>query len=219
MHYEILVEDQSGKRVLEEVVPKILPVNCTFSIFHYKGIGHIPKGLQPRLDPSKRVLLNQLPRILAGYGKKFASYPDNYRACVVVICDLDNRNFKDFLAELSQILFQCNPRPMGRFCLCIEEGEAWLLGHREAVEAAYPDAKQFVLDTYVPDSICGTWEVLADAVYQGGSTALLAKGKPEVGRMKSIWAVDIAPLLDVEENKSPSFQYFARSLQELKNEG
>ena len=42
----------------------------------------------------------------------------------------------------------------------IEESEAWLLGDREALIAAYPDINLEILDTYVQDSQCGTWELL-----------------------------------------------------------
>lgn len=215
MHFEILVEDQSGKVALEHLVPKIVPEECTYKISSYKGIGHIPKGLNSTLDPSKRVLLNQLPRLLSGYGKAFEGYPDEYRAAVIVVCDLDNRDLVPFLNELNEILENCNPRPEGCFCISIEEGEAWLLGHKEAVRTAYPRTKAAVLDSYQYDSICGTWEVLADATYPGGAKALLAKGKPEVGRQKSIWAEEISPLVDVAENKSPSFQFFVAALQGL----
>lgn len=55
---------------------------------------------------------------------------------------------------------------------CGEEIEAWLLGDRHALLSAYPHAKMHVLNTYVQDSICGTWEVLADAVYPGGTSKL-----------------------------------------------
>ncbi|OWY04104.1 DUF4276 family protein [Thioclava sp. IC9] len=217
MHFEFLVEDQSGKVALEGFLPNLLPPEVTYKIHSYKGIGHIPKNLKGKLDPAKRILLNRLPSLLAGYGKAFSKYPDEYDAAVILVCDLDDRNKRDFVAELNAILDACDPRPDTRFCLCVEEGEAWLLGHREAVETAYPLAKSSVLNGYENDSICGTWELLADAVFPGGASALIEKGKPEVGRMKSVWASEIAPLIDVDHNQSPSFQFFVRTLRELLN--
>lgn len=65
------------------------------------------------------------------------------------------------------------------------------------------------------DSICGTWECLADAVYPGGSSALSKKGKMAVGAEKSQWAEKITPNMDVTNNRSPSFAYFRRALLEL----
>ncbi|UUO14177.1 hypothetical protein [Dolichospermum heterosporum] len=88
MHFEILVEDVSGKTTLEILVPKIInPEQHTFNIHAYKGIGHIPKNLISNSDPKKRILLDQLPRLIQGYGKTFASYPPNYHAVLIIICD------------------------------------------------------------------------------------------------------------------------------------
>ncbi|QHG19998.1 hypothetical protein GJB62_14990 [Nostoc sp. ATCC 53789] len=70
MHFEILVEDISGKIALEILVPKIINTEQhTFNIHHYKGIGRIPKNLTSTSDPKKRILLDQLPRLIQGYGK------------------------------------------------------------------------------------------------------------------------------------------------------
>ncbi len=63
MHFEILVEDASGKIALESILEKILGQegqDHTYKIISYKGIGRIPK---------KRMLLNQLPQMLKAYGK------------------------------------------------------------------------------------------------------------------------------------------------------
>ena len=45
MHFEILVEDQSGKRALDIVVPKLVSADDTFGVKAYKGIGRIPRDL------------------------------------------------------------------------------------------------------------------------------------------------------------------------------
>ena len=215
MHFEILVEDQSGKRALDILVPKIVGPNHTFQIHSYKGIGHIPKNLKSEKEASKRILLAELPRILRGYGKTFASYPKNYSAAVILVCDLDNKCLKKFRQELFNILNNCTPQPQTRFCIAIEEGEAWFLGDIPAIKAAYPRAKDTVLKAYVNDSICGTWERLADAVYAGGATALSARGWQAVGAEKSQWAEKISPYMDVTNNISPSFNYFRQNLLDL----
>ena len=74
---------------------------------------------------------------------------------------------------------------------------------------------QRVLSGYKNDSICGTWEVLADAVYAGGSSALKKQRWWSVGREKFAWSKKIAPLMDVDNNASPSFCYFREKLREL----
>lgn len=215
VHFEILVEDQSGKKALDILVPRIIGPNHTFSIHSYKGIGRIPKNLGANQNAGKRILLDQLPRLLQGYGNAFAKYPADCPAAVVLICDLDDKCLKAFRQELFNILNDCNPQPETRFCIAIEEGEAWFLGDIPAVKSAYPKAKIAVLNAYKNDSICGTWERLADAVYNGGSAALSTKGWQAIGAEKSQWSEKISPHMDVATNASPSFVYFREKLLEL----
>jgi len=199
MHFEFLTEDQSSGRAMEILIPKLLGNEITYRVISYKGIGHIPEGLRPKSDANKRILLDRLPKILRGYGRT----PNC--GIIVVICDLDDKDKCRFLSELYEMLDNCNQFPTTFFCLSIEEFEAWYLGDLDAVRKAYPNAKNAVLNSYINDSICGTWELLADAVYKGGHQALSKKGWPTVGKQKSIWAVTISPHMNVEDNRSPSF--------------
>jgi len=215
MHFEILVEDQSGKKALDILVPKIIGDEHTFRVISYKGIGRIPKNLRESTDPSKRILLDHLPRLLRGYGKTYVNYSPDFSAAVIVICDLDNKNLNTFLEELQEVLKICNPQPKTRFCIAIEEGEAWFLGDIPAVKKAYPQAKNAILNAYVNDSICGTWELLADAIFPGGSQKLSVQGWQRVGAEKSAWSIKITPYMDVKNNKSQSFCFFDQTLKEL----
>ncbi len=215
MHFEILVEDQSGKKALEIIIPKIIGEQDTFKIHWYKGIGRIPKNLTPHSNPSKRILLSQFPKILKGYGETFAGYPKGYPAAVILVCDLDDKCLVEFRNQLFAILEECPQKPTTRFCFAIEEGEAWFLGDFEAIKSAYPKAKNSVLKGYINDSICGTWELLADAIYPGGSTKLSAKGWQAIGSEKSRWAERISPYMDVNDNNSPSFIHFKEKILEL----
>ncbi len=213
MHFEFLVEDQSGQAMLELLIPKLLAdAEHTVNIHSYRGIGRIPKGLKPGTEARKRILLDQLPKLLGGYGKVFQGYGDDYPAAVVVVCDLDDRDRAKFEAELRELVQKINPCPRHAFCLAIEEGEAWYLGDLTAVTTAYPKAKQQVLRSYVPDSICGTWEVLAEAVYPGGAAALSSEGWQRVGEEKSVWARTITPHIEPGRNLSPSFRGFVATV-------
>ncbi len=214
MHFEILVEDVSGERMLEQLMPKMLSATDTFKIHSYKGCGSIPQNLKTFQDPAKRILLDQLPRLLAGYGKNYQN--SSFSAAVIIVCDLDDRNRNSFTAELNNVLEHCNPAPVTRFCLAVEEGEAWLLGDKNAIYKAYPKAKRIVLDSYINDSICGTWEKLADALYRGGHVALKKLGYQTVGKEKTEWAGKIALYMDVNNNQSPSFNEMKRSIDNLK---
>ncbi|MCY4025100.1 MAG: DUF4276 family protein [Acidobacteria bacterium] len=214
MHFEVLAEDRSGSIALDIVLTEILGANGTahtWRMHAYKGIGRIPGDLQRAPDPARRLLLDQLPRLLRGYGRSLRRETE----CVVVVVDLDDRDCMTFKRELLDALDACDPRPRTLFRIAIEESEAWLLGDREAVTAAYPHAKKPVLDGYVQDSICGTWEVLADAVHTGGSARLKKAGWPTPGRAKCDWAATIAPHMDVERNVSTSFRVFRDGVRHL----
>jgi len=212
MHIEVLVEDSSGAKLLDTLLPTLVgPWGAPhfWRIHAYKGIGRLPAGLSANSDPAKRALLNQLPRLLAAYGKTHGI------DAVVVVLDSDRRNCKAFLAELKALLNRCRPAPNTLFRLAIEEMEAWFLGDRTALLAAYPRAKKDVLDRYEQDSICGTWELLADAVYPGGSLAVKKAGWPLPGNIKHEWAENIGPHMDIARNLSPSFCRFRDGLQHL----
>jgi len=214
MHFEIMVEDASGRILIEKVLPRILSATeetPSYRIHAYKGVGHIPKGLQPGSDADKRILLDQLPRLLRGYGRSL----QHYDAAVIVVVDQDRQICMNLKAEMGRVLHACNPRPTTLFRIAIEEMEAWLLGDRNALEAAYPRAKTRVLDGYVQDSVCDTWELLADAIYPGGANVLKKLGYPQVGQTKCEWAEQIAPNVDVEGNASKSFQVFRDGIRRL----
>ena len=210
MHFEVLVEDQSGSIAVDAVLGKILGRNealHSWKVHGYKGSGHIPKGLRGKTDPAKRILLDRLPKLLRGYGKSLDA-----SSAVVVVVDLDDRDCMAFKRELLAVLNACRPRPTTLFRIAIEEIEAWLLGDRAAVKAAYPRAEDAVLDAYEQDAICGTWEVLADAVHAGGAKAL---GGPAAGEAKCAWAREIAPHMIPDRNRSPSFRAFRDGVRRL----
>ncbi len=214
MHFEVLVEDASGAITLKFLLEKILESRGrghSFRVLSYKGIGRLPRGLHGTTDPQKRILLDRLPRILRGYGRSL----QGQNAGVIVAVDLDDRDCHQFKQELEEVLDCCNPRPITLFRIMIEESEAWLLGDREAVKNAYPAAKDKVLDDYVQDSVCGTWEKLADAVFPGGAAKLASLGWPHVGTAKCEWADRIGKLVDIHRNKSHSFQVFQRGIRQL----
>ena len=64
MHFEVLVEDQSGGIAIEFVLAKILGPNGTrhsWRVRKYKGLGRIPRNLRANVDPTRRLLLARLP--------------------------------------------------------------------------------------------------------------------------------------------------------------
>ena len=99
MHIEVLVEDSSGEVLLNLLLPRLLGPHGlphTWRLHAHKGIGRIPRNLKGG-DVAKRIILDQLPRLIAGYGKTPGV------DAVVVVVDTDNRNCVTFLAELKAL--------------------------------------------------------------------------------------------------------------------
>ena len=201
MHIEVLVEDSSGAALMQHLMPKLLGDAASeheWRIHDFKGVGHIPKKLTQRSDARIKTLLDKLPKMLEGYGKS------GYEA-VLVLLDTDRRDVSAFRRELTRLLAHCPHAPKTIFSLATEEVEAWYFGDRTALLQAYPRADKNVLNTYNQDSICGTWELLADAVVKGGSALLKKQGFFKAGEFKHECANRIGPLMDVSRNLSPSF--------------
>ncbi len=212
MHIEMLVEDRSGELLLGHLIPKIIGQHGephTWRIHGYKGIGKLPKNLEGVVAPNKRILLDQLPSILRGFGRTRGI------DAVVVVLDNDDRDCAAFLAQLNGLLRQRQQSPVILFRLALEEIESWYIGDMRAIRAAYPVVRDRALGTYIQDSCCGTWEVLADAIHPGGSHALKSAGWPIPGQVKCEWANRIGPFLDVEHNESPSFGKLREGLRRI----
>lgn len=176
-----------------------------YNIKSFRGIGGFtPKNTVKETKTGK--LLNDLATYMRGFNRSLKGIP----ATIVVVLDNDDRNPLQFEEELKSVAFQNMIDIDHVFCIAIEEVEAWLLGDEQALFLAYPQAKTAVLRSYRQDSICGTWEVLADAVYTGG----LEKFKRdctsfvEVGKHKMEWSTRIGIHMDIHQNKSPSFNHF-----------
>ena len=69
MHIEVLIEDSSGHRLLDILLPQLLGrygQTNTWRVVSYKGLGRIPKGLNATADPAKRILLDRMRQVLQG---------------------------------------------------------------------------------------------------------------------------------------------------------
>ena len=213
MHFEILAEGQSERTALEPLLTKILGGYRdphTWRIHKHRGVGVLPTDPALRPDPRNPSLLHNLPSKLRAYAKSLGG-----DEVVIVLLDLDDRpDCRAFKQELANLLALCNPIPRCKFRIAIEELEAWYFGDRLALVAAYPLADVEVLDTYVQDSQCGTWEKLADAIFPGGHVALKAKGRNQCLEQKRLWARDICPRMDIGNNESPSFKSFRDAIRD-----
>lgn len=202
MHFEILVEGQSELTTLSIIMPKIVGQYGepnTWKIHKHQGIGSLPDDIA-RVNSTDRSLLGQLPAKLRAYGEV------NREDCtIIVMMDLDDRDKSVFTTELN-VLTESVPQLSVEFCFAIEELEAWFLADRQAISEGFETADFNELDSYQQDSICNTWEVLAKIV--APEVLSLGKRSRQLLQQKVNWARKIAPLMNVQNNCSPSFMDF-----------
>jgi hypothetical protein len=192
---EVLVEEPSAEVVLRHLLPRIVP-DCPFEIVTFRG---------------KHDLLRKLPQRLRDY----SSYWSETNLRVVVLLDRDGDDCVLLKAELERIARDSHlPSQAVLFRIVIEELEAWFLGDVPAVCRAYPRLPPSLgqQDGYRdPDAIRGTWEAL--------ERVLRKHGYHRKGLAKYVAAGDVAPHMDVDNNRSRSFQVFRDGLRRLVKEG
>ena len=211
MHFQFLIEDGSGEVLIEHVMAKLEREGCrfTFDTKAFKGIGGFKNTCKIK-DIKTNKLLNDLPIYLKAFDRYFCGY----EACIVIVLDNDDRDKIEFEKQLKKLAKEAGISVDHVFCIAVEEMEAWLLGDRAALFKAYPEARENKYREYEQDSICGTWECLADTVYRGG----LSKFKRacptyrEIGKFKAEWAGNIGVYMDLDRNLSPSFNYLIQEL-------
>ena len=212
MHFQYLVEDQSGAALIRILMQKIVELypNATYDCKGFRGIGGFTRKNTIKETKTGK-LLNDLATYLRGFDRSLQSFP----SVIIVVLDSDDHDVQQFRSELEAVAIQNMIKIDHVFCLAVEEIEAWLLGDRHALLSAYPHAKMHVLNTYVQDSICGTLEVLADAVYPGGTSKLSREHASfiEIGKLKAEWAQNIGIHMDLKSNESPSFNDFIHEIE------
>ena len=212
MHFQYLVEDQSGAALIRILMQKIVELypNATYDCKGFRGIGGFTRKNTIKETKTGK-LLNDLATYLRGFDRSLQSFP----SVIIVVLDSDDHDVQQFRSELEAVAMQNMIKIDHVFCLAVEEIEAWLLGDRHALLSAYPHAKMHVLNTYVQDSICGTWEVLADAVYPSGTSKLSREHASfiEIGKLKAEWAQNIGIHMDLKSNESPSFNDFIHEIE------
>lgn len=205
MRLHVLVEGDSEKTLLERWLPRFLPRHA-FTLIRHRGKGKLPGDALKAADIRREGILDQLPAKLRAYGH--ALNPETDR--VVVLVDLDDDDCSDLKRRLVALLEHCDPRPVVLFRIAIEETEAFFLGDPAAIRAAFPQAKIQRMKDYVPDSICGAWELFQRVVD--------ARSEDKVG-----WAERMAPYLGTEwrgkeANRSTSFQQLCQGLLRIAGE-
>ncbi|UYZ62713.1 DUF4276 family protein [Hymenobacter weizhouensis] len=200
MHIEFLLEEESAEAALHVLLPKLLAPDVTYQCYPHRG---------------KTDLLQRLPGRLKNYARRLPQEP-GLRVVILMDADTDCRRRK---AELEKIVAEAglltkttagSEQPYHTITrLAMQELEAWFLGDREAIQAAYPRVRpqHFSGLPHDPDTIADTWETLWRVLQEGGYY--------RTGKAKIEWAETIAPHLNPERNMSASFQYFRQGLAQL----
>ncbi|MBM2815206.1 MAG: uncharacterized protein HW421_1968 [Ignavibacteria bacterium] len=192
MHLEILVEELSARKVLDNLLPRLIINEHTYRIITYQG---------------KPDMLKKLPGTLRGYSNWISN---DMR--IIILIDLDNDNcielkqrlednaIKANLSTKSQNSSQSHFQVMNR--IAIEEIEAWFLGDAEAIRTAYPRVSYYERKEKYrnPDTISGAWETL-ERILQNAGYFLSGLRKVEV-------ADNISQNMQPLKNRSKSFLTF-----------
>ena len=181
---------------LQEAYPQ---KELSYDIKSFHGIGHLKK--QGNAQQQKTgMLLNDLFPIMRGMAKALLQVE---HAAIIVILDNDKNDKSAFRDELNRRAASNMVLTDYEFCVAVKEMEAWLSGDVKAIEAAYPNVRKSAWKEYEQDGICDTWEVLANAVYPGGLTALKNKAAgdyTQIGSAKCEWARLIGAQMSLMEN-------------------
>ena len=203
MRVDFLVEEPSAKAALEQLLPRLLPADCTYRVRAFEGW---------------QDLLGDLKAVLQGYHRRILREGETDLRVVVLldgdgICARRKANLEEKAAEAG-LLTKTAAGPGQPFhvlnCVAVQELEAWWLGDREAIMAAYPGVKPHHFkgldrnSDRPPKPNDALWSVLKEG------RCFLS------GKRKTQWAIDISQRLDPARNTSASFQYFCEGLAALR---
>ncbi|MBP7401196.1 MAG: hypothetical protein KBA30_01105 [Clostridia bacterium] len=211
MHLEVLSEDRSGGVVIASIL-RILRERRSYG-YSFAIRPHRGKGYQPT-DPSRRPRRDTvgLLDLLPAKSRAYARVLDPDRNILIVVMDSDSVPPGEVESDLRDTLRRYAAPVPHVIGVCVEEIEAWLLGDRQALLAAYPDADLSVADRYGQDSICGTWQTLARCIHPDSAARIIRIGYPAIGQYKYEWCRDISRYMDPDRNDSPSFRRFLSRL-------
>lgn len=201
MMVDVLVEEESAKIVLEQILPAVIP-----------GVDHRVIAFRGRPD-----LLKKAPGRLQGY----ASLRKGFDQRVAVLVGRDRDDCRELKVRLEKMAIDAGLATLARPAIdggaavvtriAIEELEAWFFGDVPALSAAFPG---------VPASLGSKAAFRNPDAINGGTAERLVRELNRAGHFadpaaKIAIARHIAPCLDVESTTSPSFIAFRDGLRRL----
>ena len=123
MHFQYLVEDQSGAALIRILMQKIVELypNATYDCKGFRGIGGFTRKNTIKETKTGK-LLNDLATYLRGFDRSLQSFP----SVIIVVLDSDDHDVQQFRSELEAVAMQNMIKIDHVFCLAVEEIEAWL---------------------------------------------------------------------------------------------
>lgn len=202
MTIHVLVEGPSERAFLEPWLRRLLR-DAVVKVHPHQGKGSLPDNLDMPPPRRQRGLLDQLPAKLRGFAGG-NSAPSG----VLVLVDADDDECLDLAASITGAAAAVAPDLTVVVRIAVEETEAFYLGDLAAVKRAYPDADLEEARAYVPDIICGTWELFGEVIGDEGGN-------------KVAWARRMGPLVTTEpaRSRSPSFRALIRGLKRMASPG
>lgn len=210
MLIEILSEDKSGAVVVERLSERIAEcegIKAQVNVHPHRGCGSLPKDMTAKPPKFANSLLDLLPSELRAYNKTYAGKD----IILIIALDSDDKDPQALRQEIYSVASKFAPDIRSVVGISTEEIEAWVLGDKSAIIEAYPDTNKDVLDSYVQDSVCGTWEILCRAVSENAEE-LIDIGYPAIGHYKALWTENISKYMLPQRNVSPSFNTFKMAL-------
>lgn len=198
----VFVEEYSMEAALALLLPKLLG-DIEFQIIRFQ---------------CKDDLLKRAPERLKGYASWL---PDSSR--ILVLVDRDDDDCEQLKARLEAmagaagLMTKTQAQAGQRFQvvnrIAIEELEAWFFGDWEAVQTAYPRVSSNIVKKAGfrdPDQIAGgTWEAIERVLKRAGYF--------ETGLRKLELARSVAAHMNIERNRSRSFQAFVSAVAAAKS--
>lgn len=206
MLIEILSEDKSGAVVVERLAERITEnegIKARVNVHPHRGCGSLPKDMTAKPPKFANSLLDLLPSELRAYNKIYAGKD----IILIIAMDSDDKDPQALRQEIYSVASKFAPDIRSVVGISTEEIEAWVLGDKNAIIEAYPDSNKEVLDSYVQDSVCGTWEILCRAISENAEE-LIDIGYPAIGHYKALWTENISKYMLPQRNVSPSFNTF-----------
>jgi hypothetical protein len=199
MTIHVLVEGPSEREFFDGWGAR-LALKQKIRVHPHQGKGSIPRDPLKLPDNRLRGLLDQLPAKLRG----FAASLDSEADCVLVVVDADNDDPAELAGDIIGLAKKCAPRLQVKVTVAVEEMEAFYLGDLRALKLAYPHADMVLAREYVPDSVCGTWELFGRVIGDDSGD--------KVG-----WAESMSKRMATNDgiNRSPSFGGLLREVRAL----